>query len=312
LSSPKPSTVKRLYANSGNNCAFPKCPSPIVDGTVVIGEMCHIEADQPGGPRYNAAQTEDERRGFDNLILLCGNHHTVIDADHEAYTVERLRKMKRDHEAAAKPVDDLQAASGAILLLDQSVETHNQSGGIAAHTVNANEINIISQAAKESLRKEQAVEAIWQNIVALRNEYGDVGFIDLVLTPEEINSFLSGEASHPVFDSVGQYASMKMMAEKVQRTFVKETQNARPFVSARAWSLFQCLQAVNSRAGFLLHLSFKQRKYENWREDHGIDAHLRAVLHANELARIQSSAGYSLKTLLDYLEQLFVEETRRR
>lgn len=277
---------------------------------MVIGEICHIEADQPGGPRYNPALSDEARRDFDNLILLCANHHTVIDDDDESYPVERPKKMKRDHETAAKPVAETEAASSAILLLDQSIETHNQTGGLAAHTVNAKEINFISQPSKANGRKEQALENIWQNILALRNEYSDVGFIDLILTPDEINSFLSGRATHPMFDTVRHYASMEIMAEKVKRTINGETQKERPCLSARAWALFSCLQVINSRAGFLLYLSFKQRKYENWREDQGIDAHLRAILRPEEIDHLKSGNHYTLKAVLDHLEHLFVEETR--
>jgi hypothetical protein len=68
--------------------------------------------------------------------LLCGTHHTVIDDDEEAYTVDRLIKMKIDHEQTATPLPDDRTASGTQLLIDQSVSAINQSGGIAAHTVN--------------------------------------------------------------------------------------------------------------------------------------------------------------------------------
>jgi hypothetical protein len=106
-----------------------------VQGSAILGEICHIRAASPGGPRYDPQQTATERHGYDNLVLLCGKHHTVIDADEEAYTVERLRKMKVDHESRADRVDDLIAERAALLLLTQSVTSQNQSGGITAHTV---------------------------------------------------------------------------------------------------------------------------------------------------------------------------------
>jgi hypothetical protein len=92
-------TMKRLFAVSGNRCAFPNCQASIADekGTI-IGRVCHIEADSPGGPRYNSVQSDDERQGFENLILICANHHTVIDDDSESYTVASLKKIKADHE----------------------------------------------------------------------------------------------------------------------------------------------------------------------------------------------------------------------
>lgn len=65
------------------------------------------------GPRYDNTQTDQERNGFDNLILLCPNHHSVIDNDEKAYTADRLLKMKLDHESKYADelfnIDDTQA-----------------------------------------------------------------------------------------------------------------------------------------------------------------------------------------------------------
>src|SRR5258708_21201836 len=91
---PTPATIKRLFAHSGNRCAFPRCTANIVQGTAIVGEMCHIKARVPGGPRYDAHQSSQDRHGYENLILLCANHHTVIDDDPEAYTTDRLVTMK--------------------------------------------------------------------------------------------------------------------------------------------------------------------------------------------------------------------------
>ena len=39
-----------------------------------------------------------ERNRAENLILLCNNHHQLVDSQPETYTVERLRAMKEAHE----------------------------------------------------------------------------------------------------------------------------------------------------------------------------------------------------------------------
>ena len=84
----------------GNQCAFPGCRNRLVDKVdVLIGEVCHICADKPGGKRYDPQQTEAERQALANLIVLCPNHHTVVDSDDTDYTVAALREMKRQHEA---------------------------------------------------------------------------------------------------------------------------------------------------------------------------------------------------------------------
>jgi hypothetical protein len=47
--------------------------------------------------------TWEERREFDNLILLCPNCHTLIDElDPDAYPVETLNEIKARHESRAE------------------------------------------------------------------------------------------------------------------------------------------------------------------------------------------------------------------
>jgi hypothetical protein len=92
-------TIKRLYALSGNRCAFPDCNVTFVssENETNLSNICHIEAAEIGGERYNPDSNDDERRSFENLILLCPNHHKETD-NVEKYTVEILRKMKQEHE----------------------------------------------------------------------------------------------------------------------------------------------------------------------------------------------------------------------
>ncbi len=91
--------MRLLYAHSGNRCAYPNCHAPIFeeDG-LLTAECCHIKAFSPGGPRYDAAQTDEERNSGDNLILLCTRHHRIVDADEQTYTVDLLREYKQKHE----------------------------------------------------------------------------------------------------------------------------------------------------------------------------------------------------------------------
>ena len=92
-----------LYAKSGNQCAFPGCGCALfedgTDGKTSKGEICHIEGLNPQSARYNPNSTDEERNSFDNLILLCANHHEQIDQNPDQYTVADLKKMKEDHEA---------------------------------------------------------------------------------------------------------------------------------------------------------------------------------------------------------------------
>lgn len=132
---PGDGAIKQLFARSGNRCAYPRCPVEIVQGDTVVGEVCHIRAAWPDGRRHDPRQSPRERHAYGNLILLCRIHHTVIDDDPEAYTVERLLKMKADHERQAARLEPSAIEHATRLLVNQSVISVNQSGGVTAHTV---------------------------------------------------------------------------------------------------------------------------------------------------------------------------------
>ncbi len=95
---PKTDTVRALYLISGNECAFDGCNERIInsDGDY-IGQICHIEAAEKRGERYNDASDDEARRSIENLVLLCYPHHTKTD-NVETWTVDKMRKMKAQHE----------------------------------------------------------------------------------------------------------------------------------------------------------------------------------------------------------------------
>lgn len=74
---------------------------------VLVGRIAHIEAALPDGPRFRASMSNDERRGFDNLLLLCGTHHDIVDQDLTKWTVSALKDLKKRHEAIYTGVIDL-------------------------------------------------------------------------------------------------------------------------------------------------------------------------------------------------------------
>lgn len=119
LSGPTKATVARLYGLSGNRCAFPGCTTRIVQGDTMVGAICHIRAASPQGPRYAEGQTDQERHGIANLMLLCANHHRIIDNDIKSYPVDVLEKMKADHQASMDALGDDEAEAGATILLGQ-------------------------------------------------------------------------------------------------------------------------------------------------------------------------------------------------
>jgi len=96
---PTSSTVRELFLKSGNLCAFPRCPHLLMNADgVFISQICHIEAAEEGGPRFNECMSNEDRRDFSNLMLMCHEHHKITD-DVEKYSVENLVQMKEAHES---------------------------------------------------------------------------------------------------------------------------------------------------------------------------------------------------------------------
>lgn len=141
-------TIKRLFALSGNNCAFPGCALPIVDkaGTVT-GEICHITARSPGGPRYDQSLSDQDRNGSGNLLLLCGHHHKVIDSQYQIYTVDVLLDMKSVHEkVAGRPEQASDIIFAKILLNDMDrIAVSQNTGNVAINSpgaIQAHEVHV--------------------------------------------------------------------------------------------------------------------------------------------------------------------------
>lgn len=73
---PQFETFRELFLKSGNLCAYSNCDAPMMteDG-VFVGQLCHIEAAEPGGERFNPTMTNEDRRSASNLMLMCYPHH---------------------------------------------------------------------------------------------------------------------------------------------------------------------------------------------------------------------------------------------
>lgn len=92
-------TRKFLWAKSGNRCAICKTELITIGNNADdfnIGEECHIISSRATGPRH--VPNLNEYDNFENLLLLCRNHHKEIDELTETYTEELLRYVKTNHE----------------------------------------------------------------------------------------------------------------------------------------------------------------------------------------------------------------------
>lgn len=102
-------TRKLLWGRAHNVCSFAACWQVLTADEVdartgeelptVVGEEAHIRSGRPDGPRYDPDYPQADIDDYQNLMLLCPTHHTLIDAnDGAAHPVEILIQMKRRHE----------------------------------------------------------------------------------------------------------------------------------------------------------------------------------------------------------------------
>lgn len=75
-------------------------PQTESDSHARIGQAAHIIAYSNDGPRPKPDDfpATDINR-YENLILLCANHHLEVDAQPHKYTVAYLRELKAAHES---------------------------------------------------------------------------------------------------------------------------------------------------------------------------------------------------------------------
>ena len=89
-------------------CSNPACrvqttgPNAQSDEAVSIGIAAHITAASTGGPRYEAAMSEQERRSLRNGIWLCSICAGLIDKDRTRFSPELLRLWREDAEYRAE------------------------------------------------------------------------------------------------------------------------------------------------------------------------------------------------------------------
>lgn len=129
--------IKILWSLAAGRCSFPDCAivlslAEIPSEAYTLGEMAHICGDKTDSNRHNPEQTPEERDSYENLILLCPTHHTLIDKkeNEQAYSVALLQEFKRNHEslianrlAAKIMVDKFQVAKAIYPLMQENYQT---------------------------------------------------------------------------------------------------------------------------------------------------------------------------------------------
>lgn len=92
-----------LWAKSAGRCEFNGCNKPLWrDGLTQLemnfADVAHIIGDSAQGPRGDVILSKEYCSDVSNIMLMCLDHHRMIDQILETFTDDVLRRMKQLHE----------------------------------------------------------------------------------------------------------------------------------------------------------------------------------------------------------------------
>jgi hypothetical protein len=95
-----PKDSKRLWGRAGSRCSLCNKELTQIEGfETIVGQEAHIRSKKANGPRYELDFPADKIDAYENMILMCQEHHTLIDANVDSFPAKALEEMKRRHEA---------------------------------------------------------------------------------------------------------------------------------------------------------------------------------------------------------------------
>ncbi len=119
-----PEKVKiRLWGKAGGRCQYKGCNKQLYIDSLTKAEfntayIAHIIADSPKGPRGDDTLSEVLKADISNLMLMCDEHHRLIDrGDEDGHPVELLNSMKQEHEARIEMLTSLNSNCQSHMVL---------------------------------------------------------------------------------------------------------------------------------------------------------------------------------------------------
>lgn len=119
--------IKLLWGFSAARCNHPDCKLVCIeegtstDKDAIFGKIAHIYAYSEGGPRFNPDLPSEDRDKYENWLLLCANHHDVVDRQPLTYPSQTLIQWKQDHETWVH--ENLSSAMSSVSFTELDIVT---------------------------------------------------------------------------------------------------------------------------------------------------------------------------------------------
>ena len=129
---PNELTKMMLIANAGGRCQFSGCNKQLFIDSITMKELnntniAHIVASSSDGPRGDENSSEELSNKLENLMLMCQEHHKLIDERHTEYTVEKLQEMKKvQEEEVKKLLDEMHYPETKVVIFESPIKNKLQ------------------------------------------------------------------------------------------------------------------------------------------------------------------------------------------
>jgi len=124
---PSKKVIQMLCVAAGGRCQFKGCNKKLFCDALEAkilnnSNIAHIIASSPEGPR-GTEQSHQISAELDNIMLLCKDHHKLIDDFPETYTEAILKKMKFDQERLVSDLlDTMYYPKTEIVMLESKIK----------------------------------------------------------------------------------------------------------------------------------------------------------------------------------------------
>ncbi len=157
----------------------------------------------------------------------------------------------------------------------------------------------------QSLLQEHRVEAVdklWRAILAMKEHYSLVTFFFSMLMPSEYKTALSNsttfEGLRKIDDDYITNCSQGVL----------ELENFRPYLGETLWLYFFVYRAILGRLAILVKWIKEGRETGDWRQDSGIQQHLKAVFEKDEFNSLINSSPMEIYYALNILDSKILRE----
>lgn len=217
-------TKRLLEKQAGHHCSNPSCrkitSAASSDGktTISIGEASHITATAPGGPRYDASLTREERKSPDNGIWLCKDHAKAIDSKDPVFTVKILKEWKQQANEASwrSIVENTPFPPTPSLPTDEELRARLRKAAAADLAVFQRSDNWPTSTIQLTLKIDQISEPLSTDALAKAvTKFGD---LILVAAPgmgktttifQVADGVVNAQAGSPIIVSLGDWATLQ-------------------------------------------------------------------------------------------------------